>query len=309
MQVLHLQQRRRLDRWRRADSGSVAAIGAIHTRHRLQQHARIRMLRRREQFAGVAALDRLAMAHHHDAIRHPRDHAHVVCDQNQPRASLALQLVHQVEHLRLHRHVQRRRRLVRQQHLWFAQHGGGNHHALAHPARQLVRKLVQAAPRLGNAHALQPFNDALLGVTSLEILVTRQYLSHLRANRHVRRQRRQRVLKDHADLRAADFVQLLARHARKFLAIELDRARDNAIARRQPHRRQHSLALARPALADQPEALPPRHVERQLLHRLDKPVRRLERHRQVAHIKNGRGSCHRILGSGLTHFDALSREG
>ena len=55
------------------------------------------------------------MAHHDDAIGHARDHAHVVRDQNKPRARLTLQLVHQVEHLRLHRHIERRCRLVREQ--------------------------------------------------------------------------------------------------------------------------------------------------------------------------------------------------
>ena len=186
--------------------GGAAIVGrdpirAIEPRHRIEQHARIVVLRRSEHLVDRPALHRLAVPHHHHAIRHARDHAHVVRDQHQPGLRLALQLVHQVEHLRLHRDVERRRRLVRQQQRRLAQHGRCDHHPLAHAAGQFVRKLVQPPPRLGNAHALQPLDDALFGRRAPYLPVARQHLGHLRADRHVRRQRRQRILEDHGDPR------------------------------------------------------------------------------------------------------------
>ena len=74
-----------------------------------------------------------------------------------------LEFVHQVEHLRLHGDVESRGGFVGKKHLRLAQHGGGDHHALAHAARKLVRELMEAAARFGNAHPLKPFDDALVG--------------------------------------------------------------------------------------------------------------------------------------------------
>ena len=139
-----------------------------------------------------------------------------------------------------------------------------------------MRELVQAAARLGNAHPLQPFDNALLCGGALEVLVARQHLGHLRADRHVRRQRRQRVLEDHRDMRAADLVELLTRKTGKLAALELDRALDNTVGRGEAHGGQHRLALARSAFADKAEAFASRNAEGQLLHGLDAAVLRLE---------------------------------
>ena len=61
----------------------------------------------------------------------------------------------QVEDLRLHRDVEGRGRLVGEQQRRAAGQGDGDHHALAHAARQLVRVLVEAAAGLGDAHVAQ----------------------------------------------------------------------------------------------------------------------------------------------------------
>ena len=62
-------------------------------------------------------------------------------------AVVSPQLVQQVEDLRLHRHVQRRGRLVGHQQRGIAGQRHGDHHALAHAARQLVRIAVRPLPR------------------------------------------------------------------------------------------------------------------------------------------------------------------
>ena len=63
--------------------------------------------------------------------------------------------LHQLEHLRLDRDVERRRRLVGDQELGIAGERHGDHHALAHPAGELVRIGVDAARRVGDADELE----------------------------------------------------------------------------------------------------------------------------------------------------------
>ena len=62
-----------------------------------------------------------------------------------------LEVAHQVEDLRLDGDVERRGRLVGDQQLGIAGERDGDHHPLAHAARQLVGILVDAPLRLGDA--------------------------------------------------------------------------------------------------------------------------------------------------------------
>ena len=65
--------------------------------------------------------------------------AEVVADELHRHADLVLQFGHQVEDLRLDRHVERRGRFVGDQQRGAAGQRHGDHHALAHAARELVR--------------------------------------------------------------------------------------------------------------------------------------------------------------------------
>ena len=71
---------------------------------------------------------------------------------------LALQLLQQVEDLRLDRHVERRRRLVGDQEVGLGGERHRDHHALLLSAGQLERIVVDAPLGLGNADALQPLD-------------------------------------------------------------------------------------------------------------------------------------------------------
>ena len=66
-----------------------------------------------------------------------------------------IELAQQREDLRLHRHVERRGRLVGDQQFGIAGQRHGDHGALAHAARQLVRILAQAARHVVHAHLLE----------------------------------------------------------------------------------------------------------------------------------------------------------
>ena len=74
-------------------------------------------------------------------------------------ASVSLRKIFdQIEHLRLHRRVERRGRFVGDQQRRLGHHRHGDHHALAHAAGEFVRILREPARRFRNAHALEPFD-------------------------------------------------------------------------------------------------------------------------------------------------------
>ena len=83
------------------------------------------------------------------------DHAEIVRDQQHAHAQIALQVGEQLEDLRLNGHVERGGRLVGDQQLGLAGERDGDHHALAHAARQLVRIGVDALSGRRNADPLE----------------------------------------------------------------------------------------------------------------------------------------------------------
>ena len=76
---------------------------------------------------------------HVDPVAHRERDAQVVRDQDEAHATRVLDRPEQREDLALGRDVERRRRLVGDQHLRIAGEGGGDADALAHAARQLER--------------------------------------------------------------------------------------------------------------------------------------------------------------------------
>jgi hypothetical protein len=103
--------------------------------------------RLREQRVAPRLFDDAAEVHHRDFVAQVAHHAQVVADEQIGQAEVALQPHHQVQHLRLDGHVQRRHRLVA-------------HHQLG-PGRQRARRRRCAALSAGAARAAPP----LLSVT------------------------------------------------------------------------------------------------------------------------------------------------
>jgi hypothetical protein len=264
------------------------AVRLVEARHRIEQHARIGVLRCVENRFRRAFLDIDAVLHHLDAVGHARHHAHIVGDQGQRRTGIALQLVHDVQHFGLDRHVERGGRFVADQQVRFAQHRHGDHDALPHTAGEFVRILFQAARRLGDAHPVEPFQRALFGSRAVHLHVNAQHFLHLGANAHVRRERGQRVLENHRHVTAAHTVQLARRQAEDFLVAILDRALGLAVRGQQTHRREEGLALARARLADHRQALAGIDLQRHALDRIHSSIRRIEGHRQVGNLQYGR---------------------
>ncbi len=147
------------------------------------------------------------MTHDDDAVAHTGHNAHIVGNEGDARTGFAFQFVHQLQHLRLHGHIERSRRLVGQQELRIAEHGDRNHDALAHAAREFMRELVHPACGFRDSHILQPIDTDPVGSFPLQPFVKSEHFAHLRADGHVRRQAGQRILEDHGHPGTANFAQ------------------------------------------------------------------------------------------------------
>src|SRR5579859_1015742 len=156
---------RRVDQIRRQafDRDELFLARLIQPGDGLQQTQRVRVARVVEDLVGGAGFDDVAGIHDVDAIGDARDNTQVVGDHDDRHAQLLAQTLDQVQNLGLNRHVERGRRLVSQQELRFAAEGHGNHDALTHAARELVRVIVDARARGRNAHQLEELDGALAG--------------------------------------------------------------------------------------------------------------------------------------------------
>jgi hypothetical protein len=105
----------------------------------------------------VGDLDDPAQIHDRDAVRDVLYHAQVVRDEQERHPEVALQVREQVEDLRLHRHVERRHRLVADDDVGLQGQGARNADALPLPARELVRKIVGLVRP--QTHARHEFGD------------------------------------------------------------------------------------------------------------------------------------------------------
>ena len=65
-----------------------------------------------EDLLDAALFDGAPAVHHHDPVGQFGDDAEVVGDHDDRRIELLLQVPQQIEDLRLHRHIQSRRRLI-----------------------------------------------------------------------------------------------------------------------------------------------------------------------------------------------------
>ena len=155
-------------------------------RQRPEQGLRVRVVRVVEEQPDVLRFHLAPGVLHDDAIGRFGDQPQVVRDQHQAHAGVALQAQQQVDNLRLDRHVQRRRRLVGNQQAWPARQRHRDHDALAHAARELVRKRRRAPRRVGNTDFVQQLNRTRACGFARQIQVGSQRLGNLPADRETR---------------------------------------------------------------------------------------------------------------------------
>ena len=99
--------------------------------------------------------------HHEHVIGDRRDHPEIVRDDDHRHTEFLLHLHQQLHQLRLHRRVERRRRLVGDEQLGLEGQRHRDHHALSHASRHLVG--ISSAPGVGLRYVRR------VGVSSLPI--------------------------------------------------------------------------------------------------------------------------------------------
>ena len=129
-------------------------------------------------------------------------------DQHDGGAHPAVEFHHQFENLRLAGHVQGGGRLVGNQQFGVARQGHGNHDALAHAARKLVRIVLQPLRRIRDAHQVQHLGSTGHGRRSGQTLVNAHGFGNLRPHGVHRVERGHGFLKHHGDLVASDLAHL-----------------------------------------------------------------------------------------------------
>jgi hypothetical protein len=146
-----------------------------------QQHPGVVVLGFFEDAPDRASLDDAPLVHDRDMVGHVAHDAEVVSDQQHRHAALALQAAQELQDLRLHRHVECRRRLVGDQQIRVVGQRHGDHDALALSARQLVRIALKPAFRIGDAHLGKQLDGAGAGGLIAHRLVQLENLADLPA--------------------------------------------------------------------------------------------------------------------------------
>ena len=222
--------------------------------------------------------------HDRDAVRQSGDDAQVVRDQQYRKAALAPFAVQQPQDLDLDRHVQRRGRLVGDQHVRVAAERGGDHHALRHPARELERVVARAILRLRYPDLPKQLDHPLPRVALAHPEMQPERLGDLRSHGRSRIEHDLGLLEEHRDAPAPDRVHLAFGLRQHVVGAEPDRtAGDLEAPRQQPHQGQRGQALPATGLADEGEHLPGGDVQR---HVVDERAQR-----SVAHTETLRDQC------------------
>ena len=207
------------------------------------------MLRRGEERRGRSHLDDLPQIHHRDAAADVLDQPQIVRDEQVGQLQLLLQIHQQVDHLRLHRDVERRDRLVEDDERRVERERARQADALPLAAAELVRVALEV--RRVEADQPEQLGDARAARRPVAEPVDDERLLDDLPRAHPRVERRVRILKD--DLHVAP-----RRRAGAPARTQHVVAAEPHVARRrldQPQQAAAGRRLAAARLADQPERL------------------------------------------------------
>ena len=128
--------------------------------------------------------------------------------------------IKQCEDLVLDGDVQRRRRLVRQHQARLAGERQGDHGALQHAARPVMRIVVEPPVGAGDADPVEQRDGDAARSAPIEPPVQAQRLDELVADGPDRIEAAHRALEDHGDAAPAQPPLLLGRHGEEIVALE-----------------------------------------------------------------------------------------
>lgn len=254
------------------------------------------MARPVEDLLDRTRLDDPAEIHHGDPVGEMAHHGQVVRDEHIRQSQLVPQITQQVEHLRLHRQVQRGDRFVAHDDVGFQGQGAGDPDPLPLPAGELLRIAVRVGRTQPHqlqqlAHAgrtLPGGHEAVVGAPGLADQIRRG---------HPGVERAERVLEDHLHL-AAPGKQLRTRQRERVDAVVPYGAHVGTLQEQQdPGQR----GLAAAGLADQAKGLPATEGQ---VHAVECAQPGAAPHREALHQAGGLQQ-----GAVLTHQRAPSRSG
>ena len=245
--------------WTAGNGGQppLAQVRALELGQRAEQRLGVGVLGVVEEVERRCVLDDLTGVHDDDVVRSLGDDAHVVRDDDHRHVVLVAQVVEEVEDGGLNGDVERGRRLVGDQQLRIARERDRDHHALAHPAREAVRVVLEPFRGARDPDLLEQLDGLLVRLLLRNVVVPPDRLRDLRPDRQRRVQRGHRVLEDHRDLAAAHVLELPLAQLRQVTAVVEDGAGDDLgrWLRDQAHDRERGDRLAAAGLADDPERL------------------------------------------------------
>ena len=186
-----------------------------------QQTLGVRMNRVGENLLLRTGFHHVAQIHHRDAVGDVFDDVQIVRDEQVRQPHALLQIVQEVDHLRLNRHIQRGNALVGDNQPGVHNQGAGNADALTLTAGKLVRIAGSVLRR--KSDFLKHFADFLLALLPIgEAVVDVHAFADDVADLLARIQTRHRVLENHLHIRAEHTARVAVKHAGNHLAVEGD---------------------------------------------------------------------------------------
>src|SRR6266571_531204 len=238
----------------------------------------------------------LAFTHHHHVVGDLADQGEIVRDEQHRHAQALLQRGDQLQDLLLDGHVERGRRLIRNQQLRLACDRYRDHRALLLAARELERIRIDLRLGLGDPDLAQELERAYPRLPTRHAEMLGQDLGELEADREHGVQRAHRLLEDHRDVRAPQFLQFPGREGEKIAPAVQDlapRRHGRVLLGEQTQDRQSGHRLAAPGFPDQRDRAVRRYVEADALDRVGnrRPVE-AEIDLQVADTDQNVGAVH-----------------
>ena len=282
-------------RWLAVD-GHQPAVHRVDAGNAAQQADGVGMARLPEDLLHPTRFDDAPAVHHSDLVRHFRHHTEVMRDQDHRGAGVGLSLCQHRQHLGLHGHVERGGGFVGNDECGPARHRHGDHGALAHATRELVRVLVHTAFGVGDVDLAQQRDRALRRVGSGHLPMGHLALDHLAADGKHRVERGGRILEHHAHVAPPHLPQGLGPQGRDLDAIELDRALHLGRERQQATDGQRGHTLARPRLAHDAQHFVGIDIEVDAAHRRHRATGTDEGDRQSTYAERQRNPMVRNTG-------------
>ena len=254
-----------------------------------------------EQGFRPAPFDDFAVAHDRDVIGQSGNDAQIVGDEQKRHPiirAVADQAAKKIKDIGLRRHVERGRRLIRDQQTGSMRDGQRDADPLTLPTRQFVRIAVEGNG--GEAHPVKPVTSDAQGLGPGGATQA-QRLAHLRADGLNGVQCGHGFLKDHADVGAANTQPVAFAQMREVAPVQGDGPGRRRPGRQQSDHGERGHRLAGAALAHQPGDLSRR--DRQVHVAQDR--RAVDRQRQVGKLDHPR--TRRRRGSSASRNPSPSR--